>query len=90
MHQNPKEVVASLRKYPLPPQVYDLDDLFAKSHVHDRDGHAVETICEHVEKHHVFSFWGPDHMVGILRGLKEKGFEVTQTQWMDVMVVDVE
>ena len=90
MLQNPEEVVASLRKYPLPPQVYDLDDLFAKSHVHDRDGHAVETICEHVEKHHVFSFWGPDHMHGILRGLKEKDFEVAQTQWMDVMVVDVE
>ncbi len=89
MLQNPEEVAASLRKYPPPPEVYDLDDLFAKSHVHDRDAHAVETICKHVEKHHVYSFWGVDHMPGILRGLREKGFEVRQTQWMYVSAVDV-
>ena len=88
--QNPKVAAASLRRYPLLPELYDLDHSFTKSRVDDRNVHAVEMIERHSPKHHVYALWGLDHIPGILRGLKDKGFDNTQTQWMDVMVVDAE
>ena len=88
--QNPKEAAASLQRFPLPPELYDLDHPFTKSRIDDRDAHAVETIKLHADKHHVYALWGVDHIPGIVRGLKENGFEISQTQWMDVMIVAAE
>ena len=88
--QNPKVTAASLRKFPLLPELYDLDHSFTRSRVDVRNVHAVEMIEQHSQKHHVYALWGLDHIPGILRGLKERGFDLTQTQWMDVMVLAAE
>ena len=88
--QNPKEAAASLQRFPLLPELYDLDHSFTKSRVDNRNVRAVEMIEQHSQKHHVYALWGLDHIPGILRGLEDKGFDVTNTQWMDVMVVHAE
>ena len=66
--QNPKEAAASLQRFLLPPELYDLDHPFTKSRIDDRDAHAVETIKLHADKHHVYALWGVDHIPGLCAG----------------------
>jgi hypothetical protein len=53
--------------------------------VTQRDKHALSVIMGEVQRRPVITYWGAGHLFGLDEGLRDEGFSLTKTGWVEVI-----